>query len=150
MVLLLTIDPTGFAYTHTKEPGYTAVLLGEVVFLIKCVPTEVKIRETELCYNELPVLHKNQSVFMTPLNHLLQPRGTVVECNTFMQPSYLLLNEWFAFSQAMLKIREPETLGSQSLHTWAYQKRGNLAIAGIYTQKQLDTLKKQIMYPVER
>lgn len=50
----------------------------------------------------------------------------------------------------MLKIREPETLGSQSLHTWAYQEPGNLAIAGIYTQKQLDKLKKQIMYPVER
>lgn len=144
------IDPTGFAYSHTKEPGYTAVLLGEVVFLIKCVPTEVQIRETSICYNELPVMYKNQTRFMTPLNHLLQPHGTVVECNTFMQPAYLLYNEWFPFFPAMLKIKEPETLGPKSIYTWVYQEPGNLAIAGIYTQKQLDGLKKQIMYPVER
>lgn len=75
MVLLLTIDPTGFAYTHTKEPGYTAVLLGEVVFLIKCVPTEVKIRETELCYNELPVLHKNQSVIYGSIKSSFTAQG---------------------------------------------------------------------------
>lgn len=46
------IDPPAFAYARTKEPGYTAVLLGEVAYLVKCVPTEVQIRETTICYNE--------------------------------------------------------------------------------------------------
>lgn len=35
-------------------------------------------------------------------------------------------------------------------NTWAYKEPGKLATAGIYTQKQLDGLKRQIMYPVER
>lgn len=144
------MDPTAFAYARTREPGYTAVLLGEVVYLVKCVPTEVQIRESTVCYNELPVIYMNKSMFMTPQNHLLQPHGTIVECNTLMQPAFLLYNDWYAFFPAMLKVKEPDTLGLKTTYTWSYQEPGNLATAGIYSQKQLDGLKRQIMYPVER
>jgi len=37
-----------------EGPGYTAVTTGEVIHIIKCVPVEYKIRQTEQCYHELP------------------------------------------------------------------------------------------------
>lgn len=94
-------DPMGFAYVHMNEPGYSSVVMGEVVFLVKCVPVEVQLRLVEgSCYNELPVEYRNVSMFMTPLNHILQPYGAEVECTALMSPSYKLLNVWYNLYQS--------------------------------------------------
>lgn len=58
---LASIAPDEIAYRVMKEPGYTAVTSGEVIHIIKCIPVECKIRQTENCYNELPVTHRNTS-----------------------------------------------------------------------------------------
>lgn len=144
------MDPPAFAYSRTNKPGYTAVLLGELAFIIKCVPVEVKIRETSNCFNELPVTANNQSVFMTPRNHLLQPQGTVVDCNTLLQPAFLLNDQWFALHPALINMEKPDMLSSKSTHTWRYKAPGDLATAGIYSQKQLDNLNRQVMYSSQR
>lgn len=143
-------DPPGFAYSRTREPGYTAVPLGELIYIIKCVPVEVRIRETKECYNELPVIANNQTVFLTPRNHLLQQHGTVVDCNPLLQPAFLLEKRWYAFHPGLAAIEKPDMLTSKTTHTWFYRAPGDLATAGIYSQKQLDNLNRQVMYPSER
>lgn len=144
------LDPPGFAFMRTKQPGYTATLLGEILYLIKCVPIEVEIRKADLCFNELPVAYKNRSMFMTPMNHLLQPHGKVVECTSFMTPAYQLLNVWYNLFPVLHKTESPKSLDVNSRFTWSYTDPGNLASAGIYSQQDLDGLKKQIMFPSER
>ena len=39
-----------FAYHLMKAPGYTSVIAGEVVHIVKCIPVEVKYRKTEEFY----------------------------------------------------------------------------------------------------
>lgn len=145
------MDAQSFAFVRTGGlPGYNANVLGEMLYLIKCVPVEVEVRKTDICYNELPITYKNESMFMTPLNHLLQPHGKVVECTSFMTPAYQLLNVWYNLFPVLHKTENPTTLTAKSQFTWTYSDPGNLATAGIYTQKDLDGLKKQIMFPSER
>lgn len=144
------MDPPAFAFIRKNEPGYTAITLGEVVFLIKCIPIEVKVRPTSVCYNELPVTANNQSLFMTPRNHLLQPHGTVVDCNTMLQPAFYLNDRWYALHPALVTMEKPEMISAKSTHTFLYKAPGNLATAGIYSQEQLDNLNRQVMHPSER
>lgn len=89
-------------------------------------------------------------MFMTPRNHLLQPHGTVVDCNPMIQPAYLLHKQWYALHPLLTTIKEPDMLNSKTKHSWLHQAPGNVATAGIYSQNQLDNLKRQVMYPSER
>ncbi|EZA50981.1 hypothetical protein X777_10412 [Ooceraea biroi] len=49
-------SPDIFAYHLMKGPGYMALLAGEVIHIVKCVPVEVKIRQTSECYSQLQSL----------------------------------------------------------------------------------------------
>lgn len=144
------VDPNAFAYARTKQPGFTANKLGEMIYLMKCVPAEVEIRKTDQCYNELPVTYKNASYFMTSNNHLLEKHGNVVECTSFMSPAYQLMDVWYNLFPALHKTENPPALKTNSQFTWLYTDPGNLASKGIYSQSDLDGLKKQILFPSER
>ncbi|XP_035742933.1 uncharacterized protein LOC118450980 [Vespa mandarinia] len=52
------------AYTLMKQPGYMAVIAAEVMYITKCISMEVKVRQTEECYKELPITYRNDSYFL--------------------------------------------------------------------------------------
>lgn len=56
---LATLLPDEFAFRLMKAPGYMAMVAGEVVHVIKCILTEVQLRQTEKCYYDLPVTLSN-------------------------------------------------------------------------------------------
>ncbi|KAG7196318.1 hypothetical protein KM043_000076, partial [Ampulex compressa] len=62
---IAALIPDEFAWSIMKGPGYMAVTAGEVIHIVKCIPVEVKVRHTEQCYHELPVMVKNISSFVT-------------------------------------------------------------------------------------
>lgn len=82
--------PSEFAYIYEQGPGTNAVPLGEVIYLIRCQLVEVAIRSSQFCYDELPVIYNNESIFMTPRNHLLQDYGKELVCSNVMSPMYQL------------------------------------------------------------
>lgn len=51
---LATILPDEFAYIITKAPGHMALVAGEAIHIVKCIPVQVKVRHTTECYMELP------------------------------------------------------------------------------------------------
>jgi len=65
---IATQSPDIFAYHLIKGPGYMALLAGEVIHIVRCVPVEVKIARTEKCYDQLPVLRGNHTFFFNSLN----------------------------------------------------------------------------------
>jgi hypothetical protein len=67
---LATILPDEFAYTITKTPGHMALVAGEAIHIVKCLPVEVKVRHTTECYMELPVWQGNNTAFLTPKTHI--------------------------------------------------------------------------------
>lgn len=87
---------------------------------------------------------------MTPNNHLLEKHGNVVECTSFLSPAYQLMDVWYNLFPALHKTENPPALRTNSQFTWLYTDSGNLASKGIYSQSDLDDLKKQILFPSER
>lgn len=56
---LVSFAPDEMARRIMKEPGYIAVMAGEALHLIKCIPVECRVRPTDACYSKIPVTYKN-------------------------------------------------------------------------------------------
>lgn len=92
---LATQSPDEFANHLTKKPGHMAVIAGEVVHIVKCVPIEVKYSQAEECNLELHITLKNESHFISPRTHLLLSKGTQMNCNPFLPQMYLRGDAWY-------------------------------------------------------
>jgi len=86
---LSSIAPDEMAHRIMKAPGYTAVTVREVVHLIKCIPAECRVRQTESCI-ELPVTHGNTSAFLLPGSRILTKTGTLRDCSELLPTMYRL------------------------------------------------------------
>jgi len=147
---LASIAPDEMAYRIAKAPGHTAVVVGEVIHLVKCIPMECKLRHTETCFNELPVTCKNASYFLLPRSHILTRKGTPRDCNELLTAMYKVHATWYKITQRPTEIAEPPTIRPLTHPTWKYVDTDSLAASGIYTEEDLSRLRDHIMFPVER
>lgn len=143
-------SPDIFAYHFMKGPGYMALLAGEVIHIIKCVPVEVKIAQTQECYEQLPVIRENVTYFLTPQTHILLREGTQITCNTLAPSMYHLEGAWYKILPKPIETLPPTVMKPQTKPTWKYVSPGAIAMSGIYTQADLDELRDHIMFPAER
>lgn len=58
-LVIAATSPDIFAYHFMKGPGYMDLLAGEVIHIVKCMLIEVKLDQTQECYDQLPVLREN-------------------------------------------------------------------------------------------
>lgn len=147
---IATQSPDIFAYYLMKEPGYTSVLAGEVVHIIKCQPVEVKVSTSDTCYNQLPVLRGNISYYLTPQTHLLLRQGTEIKCNSIAPVMYRLENSWYKLIPKPIETLAPSILQSHTTASWKYSSPEWLASSGIYTEEDLENLSEHIMTSAEQ
>ncbi|KYN00581.1 hypothetical protein ALC62_08650 [Cyphomyrmex costatus] len=147
---LASIAPDETAYRIMREPGYTAVLSGEALHLVKCIPVECKLRHDEHCYTELPVIHANHSFFLQPRSRILTKPGTLRDCNQLFPVMYKLHGVWFRLTPKPIEVIAPAILQPMSHPVWQYSSSSSLATSGTYSAEDLDRLRAHIMFPVER
>jgi len=147
---LASIAPDEMAYRIMKEPGYTAVTTGEVLHLVRCVPVECKVRYVEQCYNELPVSHRNSSLFLLPRSRIMSRKGTPRDCNELLPTMYKIHNTWYRITPKPSESLAPPIIQPLTHPTWKYSSPSSLATSGIYTSEDLDRLRMHIMFPVEK
>ena len=147
---LATLQPDQFAYDFMKGPGYMAVIGGEVLYIIKCVPIIVKLRQTKECYQELAVSRGEDSYFLTPRTHILKRNGLQVNCNNILPTMYEVEGRWYKFLPKAAESKPPQQLQPKNQPTWEYKSIGNLASSGIYSQEDLDKLRDDVMFPADR
>lgn len=147
---IATQAPDIFAYHLMKGPGYTSVLAGEVVHIIKCVPVDVQVAPTHTCYNQLPVLRGNETYYLTPQTHLLLRQGTEVSCSSMAPAMYQLGDAWYKLTPKPVESIPPTILKPMTRPEWKYTSPGSLATSGIYSQADLDDLRDYVMFPAER
>lgn len=147
---IATRSPDIFAYHFMKGPGYMALLAGEVIHIVKCVPVDVKIAQTQECYEQLPVIRDNTTYFLTPQTHVLLRQGTQVTCNALAPSMYHLGGAWYKLLPKPVEALPPTIMKPLTRPTWKYVSPGALATSGIYTQGDLDELRDHIMFPAER
>ncbi|XP_043270285.1 uncharacterized protein [Venturia canescens] len=142
--------PDEFAFRLMKGPGYMALVAGEVVHIVKCIPVEVTLLRLEECYNQLPVARGNETFFLTPRTHILSHKGTQTTCNRLLPPYYLFGDAWYKFTPIPEAALPPEIMRPTTKQTWKYTNPASLAASGIYTKEDTDNLRQRIMFPLEK
>lgn len=143
-------SPMEFAFEHMRGPGYTASILGEVIYIVQCTPVDVATAKTSECTLEMPVLYKNETYYMRPRSRVLQRSATPAPCDGVLVPKYRINGVWFATTPSLHVSSAPELLEPDNRQNWTYTSAGDFATAGIYTSEQIDKLREQIMAPIER
>ncbi|XP_036138366.1 uncharacterized protein LOC105829195 isoform X1 [Monomorium pharaonis] len=146
-----TLQPDEFAYRLMKGPGYMAVMSGEAIFVIKCIPVDVKIRHTKECYNELPVTLHNKTFFLTPKSRIITKYGVQKECDHKLPTLYRVDNMWVQFTPDPQERQiPPQQLQPMTKLTWKYLTPAPLADSGIYSKKDIERIREHIMFPAEK
>lgn len=133
-----------------KGPGYLAVTAGEVIHIIKCIAVTCKLRSTEECYQELPVVHQNQSLFLSPKSRILVRTGTVRDCNELIPAMYQMDGLWYKLVPRPIEALAPPEIQPLSKPEWKYVNPSSLASSGIYSDDDINRLRDHIMFPIEK
>lgn len=146
---LAMVDPIEFAYAWNQKPGFTALIRGELVHMVKCVPVSVHIHTTTICTHELPVLYLGQPMYMSSRSHILSPHGEQVSCNAMFPVKYRLQNQWFTLGPTLVQSRAPEVLKLNINYSeWTYTSI-NVGTAGIYTTSDMNRQRMAVLFPLE-
>ena len=142
------IDANQFGYAYKKQPGYTALIRGEVLYLIRCVPVRVYWRPAGLCYQEIPVSYLNISCFLNPRTRILTHFSEEVPCSSQLPVKFKLQNIWVAMSPTVVRSTAPGqlTLG-MNLSAWNYEHVD--MTLGIYSAQDLERQRAAVLHPLE-
>lgn len=149
-IALANIAPDEVAYSIMKEPGYMATTAGEVLHVVRCIPIEAQLRRTKTCYSELPVTHRNTSLFLTPKSRILTQHGTQRDCHELLATMYKIHGTWYKMLPRPTESTVPQVIQPLTKPTWRYVNPKDLAVSGIYTPEDLQTLRDHIMFPIEK
>ena len=103
-----------------KGPGYMAVVAGEVVHIVKCIPVEVAVEHGANCYTELQVTRENHTYFMTPRTHILKTKGTQISCNALLPVYYFISDTWYKLLPRPTESKNPSIIKPMTRPTWKY------------------------------
>lgn len=143
---IANIAPQEFAYLRMKRPGFTSVVMGEVVYLLECAAVEVGVIQHQDCTAELAVNHSGTIKYMAPRTHVLQDHVTPLTCSISMAPGFFILGNWYSPHPTMHPIAEPGRITSITSHQWHWSDSGVMAMNGIYTADVMEKLRQQIMF----
>lgn len=148
---LAFIAPDEFAFAYTKEPGMTAAIKGEVVYVMKCLQVPVNLRDHGgRCYQELPVTYNETDMFMKPRTRLLVQYGTEVECNPIAPVMFKIESQWMRMHPHPVHAPSPIELTAAPQEIWTYNEPHNLMKSGIYSEATLADYQKRLLFPAER
>ncbi|UHM27546.1 MAG: hypothetical protein SaCV1_gp2 [Sanya chuvirus 1] len=150
LLSLAMISDEEFAYAYSKKPGYSAIRKGEVVYLIECVPVYVVRRDTTLCYNDLPVVHMNKSMFLSARSWILGSYGEEVDCTDIMPVQFNLEGEWYKINPSLHQAIKPQVLSPYKEKTWTYVVPKKLAEDGLYSSDLLQKWQDQAILPSQQ
>lgn len=156
LISLARSNSEEFAWVYMKQPGYTAVTRGEVIYLIQCKATKVKVISTDNCYQELVVKdNQNNTKYVKPSTRILVNLGTEIECSTIVPPMYNIDGTWIRIGSEITIPIPPEKLTAQPSLSWDYGNMVTLSRLGILSDKQMKQYRTAIishkyMYALEQ
>ncbi|KAL7304774.1 hypothetical protein TKK_0003003 [Trichogramma kaykai] len=92
---IATTQPAEVARKIMKSPGWTGIVSGEIIYLIKCLRVMTDLRKTNICYEQLPVTFQNQSMFLAPRTRILVTNGKERQCDGRLPPMFKLGEQWY-------------------------------------------------------
>ncbi|AVM87273.1 putative glycoprotein [Guangdong red-banded snake chuvirus-like virus] len=146
---LATLAPE-FIGMLTEGPGYYGRVLGEVLYIIKCVPVAVQLKYTPKCYQEIPVTYNNDTRFLSPVTHLIIPLGREIPCQAILHPKFMLGSKWYIRNPDLVETPSPKQLNPDVSTDFSYSSLIDVSAGGLYSQEQLRSLQMEMMLPSVR
>nr|DAZ90399.1 TPA_asm: putative glycoprotein [Belostoma flumineum mononega-like virus] len=150
LISIAYIRPEEFAWSYTQTPGVTAVTKGEVLYLIKCAPVVVQFRTDSRCFQEIPVVYNNKSVYLAPRTRIIREYAEEIECNPIVPALYRWEDQWFQLQPHPISVKAPADLSLDVGESWNYQHTSNLMTSGLYSSDILQQYQKRLLFPLER
>nr|QPD01636.1 glycoprotein [Liman tick virus] len=151
LVTLAYVSPEEFAWAYSGKPGVSAVIRGEVVYIIECQPVTVSFRQTDKCFQEIPIwTPRNQTGFLKPRSRVITSFGTEIDCSPLAPALFRLGSTWVSFSPNPTQTTPPTILTAQPSHEWSYSPVPNLLTAGVYSSTTLLQYQRRLMFPVAK
>lgn len=147
---LAYVNAEEFAWALTMKSGITALLRGEVIYLIECLPVHVEFRKTSKCYQEIPVNYQNKSMFIKPRSRILALHGREIDCNVLAPNLYNFGDSWIQMNPDPVEVKPPKTLDPEIHPKWAYQQPANLLQTGLYSSAELELFQKRLLFAIEK
>nr|UUG74113.1 MAG: glycoprotein [XiangYun mono-chu-like virus 8] len=149
LLTLAILSPVEFAYQYFGEPGYTAVVRGEVVHIARCVPVPVVPKHLDLCYDEMPVVYNNVTMFMMARTRLLMKIGTIVECSSDLGARYKFGTRWVTMVHSgLLSVEKPNTISPDPI-SYEFEGIEEMMIGGLYTKETISKYQHILTSPME-
>lgn len=150
LTTIALISPDEFAWSYSKSPGTTAIVAGETVYLMSCIPVVVAYRSDNRCYQEMPVMYQNHTLFMKPRSRILVNYGTEIACNPLAPPLFVVNGKWIQLHSTPHEVPSPVTLHADPTRIWAAARLTNLASTGLYTTQQMEEYHRKLLFPLEQ
>lgn len=143
--------PNSVSLLMGNQDGIFARAAGEVIHLVKCLPRTVRLRAVSSCHEGLPVLYKNQSMFLQPNTRILTNDSAEVMCSKFTPVMFRHTTGWIALSKhGYIEKQEPDILEPNVQVEMKFRVAISLEHGGIYNQEGLDAKEDFIMFSSSR
>lgn len=147
---LAYIAPDLFAF-NLLGPGYMAHISGEIIHIVKCLPVEVLVRNNaSVCYKQIPVIYKNQEMFLTSKTKILIKHASEIKCNRPLRLGFKIAGIWVTFSPKLEIIPEPKMLSPDTKANWQAEDVSERATNRSFTQEEMSEYSRSINFPIER
>lgn len=143
-------DAMGFAFAWRRKPGHNALVRGEVVHIVNCVPVQVKVNTVTHCTHELPVTYLNETLYMHPRSHVLSRYAEYVPCSSLYAVKYRLQGTWYTLGPNLVPSQPPAILKAKLNFTNWHYRRLHVGTTGIYSIADLSRQRSAILFPIER
>ena len=128
-----TQSPDEFTYQLIKGPGYSSVIAGEVVHVVKCIQVKVKYHKTEEFYLKYQYLEEINLFFLSLRTHMLTKSGMQTNSNFFLLPMYLFGEIWYKLLPNPVEFIATTIVKHLTKATWKYTNPSSLATSGTYS-----------------
>lgn len=134
-----------------NEPGYMSVVAGEVMYVTKCQMVSVQVRKVHSCFNNLPILYNNKSLFMEPFSRIIMNTSMEIPCSPVTPPMYRVEQNWYTMNPFMSKAFNPNVIKPKmSPSSWKYENLHDLMVSGIYSADSMDKYREFMNFPLVR
>lgn len=149
-LIMARINPNEFATQITGQPGFTAVVTGEVIHTIGCEPVYVLPQPQNRCYQEIPVTYNGELFYVAPVTRIIQRHGTEIDCAPYLEAKYKFGERWYTIDTSVRETVHPSILGSDVRTDWSYISLPDLMSSGLYDKSSIDKMRNMIYEQSDR
>ena len=140
---------TSYGHILTDDPGYVGITAGDVTYILACTPVMIHVRQSDRCYQHLPITYNNKATFMETVGRTIVDTPGEIPCSPLTPPKFWIAGKWLKLDRGHFQMtEEPITLAPQkNQYNIKFDNLNNILLGGIYTNDDLEKFNKFVTFP---